>query len=84
VRNVRNNDVSIVKGLYSGQGYPESDDRFFENTYSKTFKVWEGPEHFITKKFYFEKFAYVAKWIVPILGLLLCLFTIRKKRLGLL
>jgi hypothetical protein len=77
-----NQDVGIIKGLYSGQGHPESDDRFFQYTYSKPFQVWDGPEHFITKKFYFEKFAYVAKWLVPILGLLLCLglIKIRKRK----
>ncbi|MFT6087123.1 MAG: hypothetical protein ACI9DS_001586 [Glaciecola sp.] len=74
-----NKDVGVLRGLYSSQGHPESDDRFFEYTYSKEFKVWEGPEHFITKKFYFEKFAYVAKWIVPLFGLITFFVFIRKR-----
>ena len=73
-----NEDISVIKGLYSGQGYPASDDRFFEYTYSKSFTVWEGPEHFITKKFYFEKFAYVAKWMIPILGIYLSFLGIKR------
>ena len=28
--------------------------------------VWEGVEHFVTKKYYFERLSYPLKWLIPI------------------
>lgn len=31
------------------------------------YKLWNGTSHFITKKYYFEKFAYPMKWLLPLI-----------------
>lgn len=43
------------------------------------YQVWNGTSHFITKKYYFEKFAYVAKWVLPIAMILLPLWWMRRR-----
>lgn len=35
------------------------------------FTHWQGTSHFITKKYYFEKVAYVGKWVIPLFCLVL-------------
>ncbi|MDT0593600.1 hypothetical protein [Glaciecola petra] len=71
------NNVTKAAELYMSRGYEESDRTFFLNSYSKPYVVWDGPEEFITKKFYFEKVAYVLKWVLPVLGVLLGAFWTR-------
>ena len=36
------------------------------NLKNNGFKYWNGTSHFITKKYYFEKIAYVVKWALPL------------------
>ena len=43
------------------------------------YQVWNGTSHFITKKYYFEKFAYVAKWLFPALMVLIPLWWMRRR-----
>ena len=42
------------------------------------FKYWNGTSHFITKKYYFEKVAYVVKWAFPVTLLLIAMVMWRK------
>lgn len=42
------------------------------------FKYWNGTAHFITKKYYFEKIAYVLKWVMPVSFIFLGLFLWRR------
>lgn len=42
------------------------------------FKYWNGTSHFITKKYYFEKIAYVVKWAFPVILLLVAMIMWRK------
>lgn len=44
------------------------------------FKYWNGTAHFITKKYYFEKVAYVVKWALP--GLLILFAVVMWRRSG--
>ena len=44
------------------------------------FKYWNGTSHFITKKYYFEKIAYVVKWALPVI--LLCIAMIMWRKTG--
>lgn len=43
------------------------------------YRVWNGTSHFITKKYYFEKFAYVAKWLFPTIMILFPLWWMRRR-----
>ncbi len=36
------------------------------NLETQGFKHWQGRSHFITTKYYFETFAYIAKWAIPL------------------
>lgn len=66
--------IDDVTSYYSDAGYTPQDARFFEQSYSGGYSVWTGANHFITKKFYFEKLSYIAKWIIPIIGFLMCIW----------
>jgi hypothetical protein len=37
------------------------------------FKHWDGTKHFVTKKYYFEKAAYLLKWLIPFFLLMVAL-----------
>jgi hypothetical protein len=66
--------IDDVTSYYSDAGYTPQDARFFEQSYTGGYSVWAGANHFITKKFYFEKFSYIAKWIIPIIGFFMCIW----------
>lgn len=34
-------------------------------------KYWNGSQHFVTKKYYFERVSYLLKWLIPIMLLML-------------
>lgn len=55
--------------IYVDAGYTVHDKHFFSKAFSGSFTLWDGPEHFITKKYYFEKISYWLIWINPF-----CLF----------
>lgn len=42
------------------------------------FSVWDGTAHFITNKYYFEKFAYWIKWPLPIVMIMAGIWAIRQ------
>jgi hypothetical protein len=67
------NSSEIAK-LYSDAGYPRRDFLLFEKIYKENYEEWDGVEHFITNKYYFEKIAYWLKWPVPMLMILLAAF----------
>lgn len=46
----------------------------------KGYQTWNGTRHFITKKYYFEKFSYVMKWLLPTLLCLVSLWLFKKQR----
>mgnify|MGYP001055973018 CR=1 FL=1 len=70
-------NVDAAASLYVNAGYTEQDRSFFLNSYSQSYRVWTGPEEFITKKFYFEKFAYVFKWLLPLVGVVMSVFGVK-------
>ncbi|WP_440903478.1 hypothetical protein ACMZOO_11485 [Catenovulum sp. SX2] len=67
--------------LYLAAGYTQADYRFAENMARQPFKTWDGVEHFITKKYYFEKIAYWLKWPFPIVLFLLSLLALKRLRI---
>jgi hypothetical protein len=62
-----NENPQRVDGLYSAVGHPAQEDAFFIKTYGEDYQVWNGVNHFITKKYYFENFAYLIKWPAPLI-----------------
>ena len=63
-------NIDVVKEIYLDAGYTEQDAAFFDKAYTGSYSVWEGPHHFITKKYYFENVSYVLKWLIPIVLLI--------------
>ncbi len=66
-----------VGQAYADAGYPQSDVIVMNRIYDNTFKRWDGVSHFITKKYYFEIFAYWLKWPVPFILIVLGGFFVR-------
>lgn len=63
---------------YSALGYGTYDDQFIINGFKKKVTYWDGVKHFITKKYYFEKIAYVIKWLLPCILVLFGLYMIKR------
>ncbi|MFC4700150.1 hypothetical protein ACFO4O_08290 [Glaciecola siphonariae] len=59
--------------LYVEAGYKDYDKAFFQRAFTQPFKLWRGPEHFISNKYYFEKISYGLIWIVPIFLIIVAL-----------
>lgn len=82
-------DMISNPGLFEGQyldaGYTVSDEAFFRNAYAQKPIEWDGPRHFITKKYYFEKISYWMKWVIPslfiVFGFALCVY-VRRNAVG--
>jgi hypothetical protein len=76
-----NASYSEAAKLYTAEGYTELDELFFRKSFKGQYEIWNGPKHFITNKYYFEKISYFAIWILPILGVFLASILIigRKK-----
>lgn len=57
----------LVSTYYEEKGFSQKEINNLINKYGKTFEEWDGVSHFITKKYYFEKIAYILKWPLPII-----------------
>lgn len=55
----------LIENAYSSAGYTAEDDKFIIRAFNGGVGYWNGISHFITKKYYFEKIAYFAKWFFP-------------------
>ena len=62
---------------YGYSGY-QRDVRIMNHVYNNDFQRWDGVQHFVTKKYYFERVSYWLKWPLPILFILLGVFFWRK------
>jgi hypothetical protein len=69
-----------IAKLYSEAGYHMGHFLLFQKIYKENYKQWDGVQHFITNKYYFEKFAYWLKWPLPIFMILIGVFMWRKNR----
>ena len=67
----------LVNSFYSDAGYTKTDLKGFQRIYFNDYERWNGVSHFITKKYYFEIFAYWAKWPAPLLAILIAYMLIR-------
>jgi hypothetical protein len=73
---------SIIIPHYSAAGYSAHEISFLHEIYMDPYFSWDGVEHFITKKYWFEKITYALKWPLPVLMLFgACIaFSRQKKR----
>jgi hypothetical protein len=70
-----------IAKLYSEAGYHMGHFLLFQKIYKENYSQFNGVEHFITKKYYFEKFSYWLKWPLPIFMILMGVFMWRKNRI---
>lgn len=61
------NNPELVRPFYNEKGYSEKEVNNLVNKYGLEYKTWDGVKHFITNKYYFEKFSYYLIWIFPLL-----------------
>jgi len=74
------NDPTLVKQYYQRSGYSDDDIHDLMKIYKNQFTTWRNTKHFITKKFYFEVFAYYSKWPFPFLLILIAAHIIQRSR----
>jgi hypothetical protein len=65
---------TLVISPYEDDNYPKEKLSGLILTYEPNFKEWNNVKHFITKKYYFEKFVYWLKWPFPIFITLLSIY----------
>ena len=68
-----NAQSDLIIPFYEEKSYSEKEINNLVNKYELEFKRWQGVEHFITKKYYFEYASYFLIWILPFLFFLLFL-----------
>ncbi|MDA8962013.1 hypothetical protein N9H37_01490 [Congregibacter sp.] len=71
-----------VKNAYLSTGHSPYDADFVASRLQERIRYWGGVDGFIGKKYYFEKFAYFAKWCLPAMLILASALTyrVRKRR----
>lgn len=59
-------DPSIIRPYYSAAGYkPSTIARLIDIYGEENNRVWKSSKEYHGKKYYFEQFSYLAKWILP-------------------
>ncbi len=72
------NNPAIVTPYYAQAGYSEREAVGVQSVFIGEYQRWDGVQHFVTKKYYFESLSYIAKWAIPLLGLGLAFLLGRK------
>lgn len=60
----RDNPDEFIRS-YRAAGFINDAEEYLAQGIQQSVTYWNGTQHFITKKFYFEKIAYWLKWIMP-------------------
>lgn len=69
-----------LERLYHEQGFIKNGEDVVVRGIQKKITYWNGVSHFITNKYYFEKFSYWLIWLIPISMVLLGCFSLRQGR----
>jgi hypothetical protein len=78
-KNQLKENYNIIAQQYISAGYTARDEIFFQQMYQQDYIVWDGVEHFITNKYYFEHISYALKWPLPILLIIISILFLKKK-----
>ena len=62
LKNLNQNAVNF----YRERGYSDYELKELQRIYSAPYEEWESVKELMTKRYYFETFAYTIKWLVPI------------------
>lgn len=74
------NNKTLVLDEYQSLGYSKEEAMALYRSYSLGHSEWDNVKHFITKKYYFEQFAYALKWPFPLLLIVIGIWLKRKNR----
>lgn len=69
-------NLTVVEDLYSRAGYSAKEVRTLKKAFNKPPTHWDGVEHFISKKYYFEIASYYLIWLIPLLLILSSAFLV--------
>lgn len=61
---------SIIAADYLGAGYSRSEVNSLLRSYSSSYTLFDDTYHFMRKRYVFEYFSYVFKWVLPLLLML--------------
>lgn len=74
-----NQSPSLIERFYQEKGYSQKEINTLRRSYGKEFQRWNGVQHFITKKYYFETLTYWLKWPAPLFAMVLGFVLLRKQ-----
>jgi hypothetical protein len=66
-KNEINTKPSLIIQHYKEKGYSDKEINNLVRRYGGKYQEWRGVQHFMTNKYYFEKFAYLMKWPAPLM-----------------
>jgi hypothetical protein len=75
----RQNPDKLEK-IYNDYGFKGNGEGVVVRGISEKITYWNGAQHFITKKYYFEKVSYVAIWLLPIFFLMVVFLALRNRK----
>ncbi|GGY80148.1 hypothetical protein GCM10007071_29340 [Marinobacter zhanjiangensis] len=64
-------DPESFKHRYLSAGYSEGEIDYLFEAYAKGYSIFEDTYHFMTLRYWFEEVSYLAKWLMPILMIVL-------------
>jgi hypothetical protein len=67
-----------VAELYLNAGYSQREVDFLLAVFSENYTVYNNTYSFMSKRYLFERVSYAAKWIVPVLLIVLAFWVVRK------
>jgi hypothetical protein len=70
---------SLIDDFYKQKGFSDREIGTLRRAYAQDYQRWDGVEHFITKKYYFERISYWLKWPLPIFMILVGVLVIRRQ-----
>lgn len=71
-------NIEQLQKFYNAAGFVDNGEDVVVNGLKQRYRYWDGVSHFITKKYYFEKFSYIAIWVLPLIVLILCFINYQK------
>ena len=76
-----NKSPQLINEFYLKKGHSSNDVAVLNRVYKDDFQKWDGVEHFIRNKYYFERLAYFLKWPFPLILIFISSYLLLSKRL---
>jgi hypothetical protein len=73
-------EPALVTPYYLQAGYSQHEAIGIQSVYEGKYQRWDGVQHFVTKKYYFEYMSYILKWLIPLIGISFSIWLILKSK----